>query len=670
MKRLINAILCLSILLAGCSSSTEISLSTQAVSSAPETSTPLPVSTLVPSPTLLASNPDFTSTPDLRLPPERWQEWPVIPTLSARAREIYQHGLALGNDPHAFSKVGDCQNIPEAFLGIYDLPGRYSFTSEYKFLDETVKYYSGSFNRLGESVRGGFNASSVLLPLWANTAVCQPGENSVECENRIHNPSLVIISLEVWFSGRTPDVYEKYMRRIIEYNIAQGTLPILSTKADNVEGDHSINYTVAKLAYEYDLPLWNYWRAVQPLPNHGLDPTDPTGFHLNVDGWNTRSFTALQVLDSIRRTMNGLPTNEATVAESSTPIANKTDAAFTPGPVAGLPYSEILSSSVGAASDTSILFGISTRTNDQLESYGAFQGTVNGQAWQVLAGSGFKLIDHSANGSLVAQDDNLYILKDSQLSLLTNQLYSSSSRPALWLPDGRIAVIQRMHTQNQIAILSLSGDEPFVLPSTTYTPLELYPAQDSSHLYWGGAESCSETDCESQLIVASLLDGSSMQVLPFTGQPAFAADGKMAFMSYDAEHKTKLTLVNGEKTFTFNIPGNRLVDLSWSPDGNTLAVSTSTVSAYSGRVLESKLFFVSWPTTVNIALIYTDVVPEQHIWSADGKSILAVRRKLIDGKYHVSFVVFDVDKRREIPASGYDLVSEKYLLIQPIFWLP
>ena len=667
MKRMIYVIFCLSTLLAGCSPSAETS-STQAVISILETSIPLTSpSTLMPSPTLQASNPAFTSTPDLRLPPEQWQAWTIVPTISARAREIYQNGLAMGNEPHAFSKIGDCQNIPESFLGIYDLPSRYSFTPEYQFLDETVKYYSGSFNRQGESVRGGFNASSVLLPLWANTEVCLPGENSVECENRIHNPSIAIISLEVWFSGRTPDVYENYLRRIIEYNISQGTLPILSTKADNVEGDHSINYTVAKLAYEYDLPLWNYWLAVQPLPNHGLDLTDPTGFHLSIDGWNMRSFTALQVLEAVRHTMNETPTNGTTVV-ASTSASSETDIAFTPGPVAGLPYSEILSFS--DASDSALVFEISTRTDDQLETVGVFQGSLNGQGWQALAAPGFRLLDHSVDGILTAQDNNLYLLKDSQLSLLTDQLYAPGAQPALWLPDGRIAIIQRIDTQNQIVILSLSGDEPYILPTADYTPVELYPTQDSAHIYWSGAETCNENDCQTQLNIASPLDGSTLQVLPFTGKPAFAADEKMAFITYDAEHNIQLTLVNGEKTRIFSVPGNRIVDMSWSPDGNTLAVSTSNASNYSGRVLESKLFLVTFPADVNIAFTYTDVVPEHHIWSPDGKSILTISRNMEAGKYRISFVVFDVEKRREIPASGFSLSSEKYLLIEPIFWLP
>jgi hypothetical protein len=43
------------------------------------------------------------------LPPEKWQEWPVIPVISDRALDIFRAGIAQGNDPTHFSKVGDCQ---------------------------------------------------------------------------------------------------------------------------------------------------------------------------------------------------------------------------------------------------------------------------------------------------------------------------------------------------------------------------------------------------------------------------------------------------------------------------------------------------------------------------------------------------------------------------------
>ena len=93
-----------------------------------------------------------------------------------------------------------------------------------------------------------------------------------------------------WFEGRNPDTYERYMRQIIEYTMAQGAVPILATKADNIEKDQSINLTTAKLAYEYDLPLWNWWAAAQPLGDHGIDPYRD-GFHISVAAWNERSKT-------------------------------------------------------------------------------------------------------------------------------------------------------------------------------------------------------------------------------------------------------------------------------------------------------------------------------------------------------------------------------------------
>jgi hypothetical protein len=239
----------------------------------------------------------YTPTPDLRPKPENWQQWPVIPTISANAMNIYQKGLTLGNDPTHFSKVGDCQSISEVLLGIYDQDMYMDVFKDQPNLQETLTQFKGSFNRDGMAVEGGFNAAAVLSPIWANPDFCQAGETPIECEYRVHRPSIAIISLEVWWNGRSPEQYEKYMRRIIEFFIERGVLPILSTKADNVEGDHSINYTTARLAYEYDIPLWNFWLAAQSLPNRGLDPIRNDGFHISTDAWSVRSYTALQTLD-------------------------------------------------------------------------------------------------------------------------------------------------------------------------------------------------------------------------------------------------------------------------------------------------------------------------------------------------------------------------------------
>lgn len=245
--------------------------------------------------------------------PDAWMDLPVLPTFSERARDIYLDGLARGNDPHAFGKIGDCQNVPSMYLSMFDQPNAYSLGEDYAYLQETIDWYAGSFERESEAVRRGFNAASIVSAFWADPEACDPGETPLDCEIRLHQPSIAIISLETWWEG-APENYEGYLREIIETTIEAGIVPVLATKADNVEGDHHINRIIAALAAEYDIPLWNFWRAVQPLPNHGLSED---GFHLTFaasyfddpermeSAWPWRNLTALQTLDAARRALQG-----------------------------------------------------------------------------------------------------------------------------------------------------------------------------------------------------------------------------------------------------------------------------------------------------------------------------------------------------------------------------
>lgn len=247
-------------------------------------------------------------TPRLPLAEGEWMSLPVIPEVSARALEIYTEGISMGNDPNRFSKVGDCQNVPSMFVSIFDHPGFYTLGEEYEYLSETIDWYQGSFKHESEAVRRGFNAASVVSPVWADPETCEIGEDPLKCELRIQNPSIAIVSLETWWAGK-PDNYEKYVRQILETLIDNGVLPILTTKADNLEGDHHINSILAGLAHEYQIPLWNFWLAVQPLPNHGLMDDE---FHLTFASnefddplimeaaWPWRNLTALQVLNAVR----------------------------------------------------------------------------------------------------------------------------------------------------------------------------------------------------------------------------------------------------------------------------------------------------------------------------------------------------------------------------------
>ncbi|MBI5961493.1 MAG: SH3 domain-containing protein [Chloroflexi bacterium] len=238
------------------------------------------------------------------------RQLPVVAVPTTRVQDIYQRGLARGNHPDRFSKVGDCQSIPEFFLGAFDR-GEYTLGPDYAHLQTTIDHFAGSFVRESASVWSGFNAYAVLDPTWADPSICAAGEAPMACEYRLWQPSFVIISLEVWH-GELDD-YTDNLRQVVDFWIAHDVVPILATKADNREDDWSINVAIAALAQEYNLPLWNFLMAAQPLPGYGL--TD--GFHLSYarcnfndpaamqNGWPWRNLTALQSLDAVWRGVGG-----------------------------------------------------------------------------------------------------------------------------------------------------------------------------------------------------------------------------------------------------------------------------------------------------------------------------------------------------------------------------
>ncbi|HRN51248.1 MAG TPA: hypothetical protein PLC52_09795 [Anaerolineales bacterium] len=255
-----------------------------------------------------APTPQYTATPDTRPLPADWRSWPIIPEPSEWLGQVYAAGLAQGSNPQHFSVAGDCQNIPEAFMGVYDIPERFSFPTNDQYLLETVSHFTGSFNRDGLAVDGGYNFPAIFTPLRADPAECENGEDPLACEIRTWQPSFIFISMEFVYEGRTAENYEQYLRQAVDYALQHNVIPILLTKADNVEGGHAINEATARVAYEYDIPLVNWWRAAQPLPNHGLDldrdkGLRPPDFHITYEAWSVRSYVGLKTLDTLRQSL-------------------------------------------------------------------------------------------------------------------------------------------------------------------------------------------------------------------------------------------------------------------------------------------------------------------------------------------------------------------------------
>jgi hypothetical protein len=317
-------------LIAGCASGVEPS---------PGATTAAPVASTTPAPT--ASTAPTAASTDQPTPSEPpapsatpgeidWQTLPVVPAISQHTIDIYQKGLSMGRDPHSFSVIGECESEQEwyvngvridGYLAGFDDPAAYRLGYQYAYLQATIDNFMPGFTQPRVAAQRGMNAPQVLSPLYSDPNLCDPRESPLACEIRRNNPSIMLISMETWFYDRPITTYETYLRQIVEYAIDQGVVPVLVTAADNHGYSRDIDAILAKLAQEYDIPLWNFWAAVQGLPNGGVEEQpDANGFkHLTwaanhfddpeamQHGWPVRNLTGLEVLDAVWRAGAGLP---------------------------------------------------------------------------------------------------------------------------------------------------------------------------------------------------------------------------------------------------------------------------------------------------------------------------------------------------------------------------
>jgi hypothetical protein len=268
------------------------------------TPNPKKFSPITPAPTRMPTSTSISRTPAANF--AEWKSLPVIPeVIDSSLQKVYQRGLALGNDPGAFSIFGDCQQRPADFLGVFetDLELVASLSLE---LREVIDHFQGSFNRESPTAQDGTTPGALLWTQWHRGEYgCTFAETPVQCELRVHRPSFVIIQIGTHFESRNTE----YLRRIILQLIDAGVVPILATKADNRETDERINRDMAMLAAEYDLPLWNFWAALTDLPEHGLYTRDDRPLqgpiYLTEEATIRHRMTGLSALNVVWRAVTG-----------------------------------------------------------------------------------------------------------------------------------------------------------------------------------------------------------------------------------------------------------------------------------------------------------------------------------------------------------------------------
>jgi hypothetical protein len=241
---------------------------------------------------------------DPRPNPKKWKNYPVVPFVSQNAVNIWEKGIKAGNDAHAFSVLGDCHSAPNVLFGRF-ADTAYRDDPAYRPYRKTLKYYQASWDRTFVTVANGMSVASALNPLWSRSPACKPGETPLQCELRVHKPGILIISLGTNWGGRSPDEFEDYLRQIVDIALKAHVLPIIATKGDPSGPNNPLNERMVKVAYDYDIPLWNFWAAIQDLPDQGLKPWDRGGIYLSEAAWVVKRDTGLMVLDAVRKSLSG-----------------------------------------------------------------------------------------------------------------------------------------------------------------------------------------------------------------------------------------------------------------------------------------------------------------------------------------------------------------------------
>jgi hypothetical protein len=273
------------------------------------TASPEPTETTTPTPTNTATRPLPTATPQT-VNGLSELDFIVMPqSVRTHVRGIFDQGQRMGRNPRAFSRLGASIVDTRFFLTRWDL-GPYEL-GDFDYLQPTIKYFNGSFERIGVATKRGLSAGSVFDPMWANRRQCQANENMVDCEIRLHNPTILLIILGTNDIGSGTKFQER-LADLVQHIIDQGIVPVLATKADRYEGrDNRNNKIIRDIADQYRIPLWDYDLLSGTIPGRGLgndnvhmtvyeqyDYTLPKAFQR---GYGLYNLSALMTLDAVRQ---------------------------------------------------------------------------------------------------------------------------------------------------------------------------------------------------------------------------------------------------------------------------------------------------------------------------------------------------------------------------------
>jgi hypothetical protein len=264
-----------------------------------------PIATRAATQVATAAGPAGTPAPTANVAPPVVSVSGVLPVITSAHKQVYRNSVAAGKDLKMFAVVGDCNSQPSVYVRRV-ATGEFDLAAQPASLRETAGLFSQSFSRVSLAAGGGFTAAALNDPVWADGALCGTTQTPFECEVWVSRSSVVFIQIGTGDQYAWRD-FERNLRPLIQHALSKSVLPVLLTKADDLESRDGgappqfINDVVRRVAREYGVPLIDFWLATRALPNNGLLDEGDLDFHLSPAGMDLHIRLTLEVLDAIRR---------------------------------------------------------------------------------------------------------------------------------------------------------------------------------------------------------------------------------------------------------------------------------------------------------------------------------------------------------------------------------
>ncbi|HET7009333.1 MAG TPA: hypothetical protein VFI11_01035 [Anaerolineales bacterium] len=321
-----------------------------------------------------------------------------------------------------------------------------------------------------------------------------------------------------------------------------------------------------------------------------------------------------------------------------------------------------------------LIFGIVERIGDAY-TYGPIirYHLVDNRATEVTQG-GYELLGVGMDGDrLLARRDDVLVVLDMQGTekvVLTELLYDSPGKPAVWIPGTRsIVFLETGSAGARVVIVDEGGGERRVIRPDELSPREVMPPSASAPLVILGEPCASPAQCES----AYAVEPTVLDVKPLTDRlrPVFSPGGQYLAYLYEEGDRRRLALApaDGSRQVRMGVPGDNILDYVWSPESDELLVIALVRSDYSGRWFGARQFLLTPGTWSMVELPSTETANAKGIWSLDGRQVILAGTEPAEGGYEVTLRRIDLVTRDvQILEPPLDLVRPNYVFLSYMAW--